>query len=243
MAEYDPAALVRSLRGKALRYVEKQSQIATSELVDNQEEQLRLEQLLEAHKPPLADDVAELHWLLRSAFRYPPLRYGSRFGSAQARGILYLSETHEALENELAFYAFKFFEGQATPPPGPLRRAFSVVRVQVQTAHAVDLNHLETSILRPLVDPDSWAQGQIFGDAAREQGVAVIRYPSARVAWPTALEHCNLAVMAPAAVHSNTRPTELGGYTSLTDASGVRLQGAGKATRYFDAADLAGGPF
>ena len=33
---------------RALRYVEKQSRIATSELVDNQAEQQRLEELLEA---------------------------------------------------------------------------------------------------------------------------------------------------------------------------------------------------
>lgn len=243
MAETPAVPPLSVLRTRALRYVEQQSQIASSELVDTEAEQLRLEELLEAHKPALTAELRRLHWLLRSAFRYPPLRYGSRFGTAQERGILYLSESRNALEHEMAFYTFKFFEAQATPPPNPLRRAFSVVRVQVRSDRAVDLKTLPSRKLRPLIDPNQWAHGQAFGRTAREAQVDVIRYPSARIAWPEALSHCNLAVMAPVAVQGNRRLSEVGAYTALTDASGVRLQGMDKATRYFKAEQLAGGPF
>lgn len=228
---------------RALRYVEKQSRIATSELVDNQAEQERLEELLEASKPPVPPKAQGLDWLLRSAFRYPPLRYGSRFGSATERGILYLSETRRALEAELAFYAFKFFEGMSEPPPHPLRRELTVITLRVRTQAGFDLGRLEDPALRPLVDSESWQASQRFGHGAREAGAAVIRYPSARVVWPAARAHRNLAVLAPEAVAGNGHPRASGSYVVLTDAEGVRLQGDLKPTRYVPAEQLRGGPF
>ena len=44
---------VRPLRGKLLRMVESQAQVATLQLVDNLAEQTLLEELLESSKPPL----------------------------------------------------------------------------------------------------------------------------------------------------------------------------------------------
>lgn len=232
-----------ALDRRALRYVEKQSRIATSELVDNQAEQQRLEEMLEASKPTVPSNAQGLDWLLRSAFRYPPLRYGSRFGSAAERGILYLSETRRALEAELAFYAFKFFEGMSEPPPRPLRRELTVIALRVRTQAGFDLGRLDDPALRPLVDPESWQASQHFGHRVREAGAAVIRYPSARVAWPAARAHRNLAVLAPEAVAGNGHPRASGSYVVLTDAEGVRLQGDLKPTRYVPAEQLRGGPF
>jgi hypothetical protein len=232
-----------ALDRRALRYVEKQSRIATSELVDSQAEQQRLEELLEASKPAVPRQAQGLDWLLRSAFRYPPLRYGSRFGSAAERGILYLSETRRALEAELAFYAFKFYEGMSEPPPRPLRRELTVITLRLRTQAGLDLGRLEDAVLRPLVDPESWRFSQRFGRCAREAGAAAIRYPSARIAWPAARMHRNLAVLAPEAVAGNGHPRASGSYLVLTDAEGVRLQGDMKPTRYVPAEQLRGGPF
>lgn len=228
---------------RALRYVEKQSRIATSELVDNEAEQQRLEELLEASKPAVPPGAQGLDWLLRSAFRYPPLRYGSRFGNAAERGILYLSETRRALEAELAFYAFKFFEGMSEPPPRPLRRELTVITLRVRTQAGLDLGRLREGELRPLVDPESWQASQRFGHRARAVGAAVIRYPSARVVWPAGRAHRNLAVLAPEAVAGNGHPRPSGSYVVLTDVDGVRLQGDMKPTRYVPAEQLRGGPF
>ena len=49
---------VRPLRGKLLRMVESQAQVATSQLVDNLAEQALLEDLLENSKPPLPEAAA-----------------------------------------------------------------------------------------------------------------------------------------------------------------------------------------
>ena len=126
-------------RRHVLRYVERQSLITTSELVDSQADQIRLEELLEASKPPLGD-AHGLHWLLRSPFRYPPLPHGSRFGARHERGIFYASETRTALEAEAAFYSFKFFQDMVEPPPSPIRRELTIIRVKLTTDHLVDLS-------------------------------------------------------------------------------------------------------
>lgn len=72
-------------RGRVLRYVERQSQITTSQLVDSQADQVRLEELLEGSKPPIGD-AQGLDWLMRSPFRYPrcPTAAGSVGGMSAA---------------------------------------------------------------------------------------------------------------------------------------------------------------
>ena len=242
---------VQPLKRKALRYVEKQSQIATSELVDSAEEQLLLEQLLEQTKPPVAEDLQGLHWLLRSAFRYPPLQYGSRFGTAHERGILYLSESHTALTSELAFYAYQYVAGMAVPPPNPVRRDLTVIEVAVRTSRSIDITTVYKAAQATLCDPTSWVQSQTFGREARAVATT-IRYPSARVTGnervsgnaeaPTPV-HANLAVLCPSAVQGNAHPVVRSGYTTLADAGGVRIQADWQPTQYFDAAQFAPAPF
>ena len=75
---------------EAHRMVEAQHRVATQKLVDDSAEQQILEELLERAKPPAPDDAPPgMHYLLRTPFRYPPLRHGSRFGSRAERGIFY----------------------------------------------------------------------------------------------------------------------------------------------------------
>jgi hypothetical protein len=150
-----------------LRYVEKQSLITTSDLVDRQADQVQLEALLEGSKPPTGDAHA-LHWLLRSPFRYPPLPYGSRFGRHLERGVFYASETRRALEAEAAFYSFKFFQDMVVPPPSPIRREFTVIRAKLSTDRLIDIaGHADVD---RLVDPQSWRHSQPFGTRARGRG-------------------------------------------------------------------------
>ncbi|OJT00371.1 hypothetical protein BEE62_09960, partial [Marinobacter nauticus] len=66
-----------SLQGQLFRVVESQEDIATTRIVDNMQEQARLEQLLDASKPPIPEQAGKLHYLLATPFRYPPLKYGS----------------------------------------------------------------------------------------------------------------------------------------------------------------------
>lgn len=63
-------------------------------LVDNSEEQDRLEQLLEDSKPPYPEDCAGLHYLLFTPFRYRPHKQGSRFRrEGQIEDVFYASES------------------------------------------------------------------------------------------------------------------------------------------------------
>ena len=62
------------------RIVETQEYAATMNLVDDLEEQELLEQLLDEVKPPYKKGTQKLHYLISTPFRYPPLKYGSRFG-------------------------------------------------------------------------------------------------------------------------------------------------------------------
>lgn len=67
---------IRPLQGRLVRLVESQEQVATLQLVDTLEEQALLEELLESSKPPVPADAEPLHYLLKTPFRYPPLRWG-----------------------------------------------------------------------------------------------------------------------------------------------------------------------
>jgi len=108
---------VRPLRGRLLRMVESHAQVATLQLVDNLAEQALLEELLESSKPPLPEAAEPLHYLLKTPFRYPPLRWGSRFGSVHEPSLFYAAQRLETAMAEAAYYRFVLWNGMATPPP------------------------------------------------------------------------------------------------------------------------------
>lgn len=106
-----------TLAGQLWRMVESQSQVATIELVDSLQEQAILEQLIEVSKPPRPESAENLHYLLATPFRYPPLRWGSRFGQRHEPSIFYGSLTAETVFAEAAYYRLLFWFGMADPPP------------------------------------------------------------------------------------------------------------------------------
>ena len=80
---------LRPLRGRFCRVVEAQFRNSTRKLVDSDAEQEALEALIDRAKDPVPPGFEDLHYLLYTPFRHPPLRNGSRFGTRQERGILY----------------------------------------------------------------------------------------------------------------------------------------------------------
>src|SRR3990167_11008373 len=78
-----------SLSTTAWQLVEAQHKIATRKLVDSLDEQAILEELIDTSKPPVPTLYLNLHPLLRTAFRYPPLKHGSRFGTFVENSIWY----------------------------------------------------------------------------------------------------------------------------------------------------------
>ena len=185
--------------GNCWRIVETQEVAATREITRNVEEQSRLEELLDASKPSIPDDCSGLSYLLMTPFRYPPLQYGSRFGSTWERGIFYGAAELETAFAEAAVYFWLFQQGPATL--GPLavirdqRTAFSV---RIVSAKALDLrSDYFSDQISSIMDPNSWVHSQQVGKQIRKTGADFFWYPSARTDVGT-----NVAVLNPDAFSS-----------------------------------------
>jgi len=164
------------------RVVETQEKAATRDITNNADEQSRLEELLDEVKPPVPSDCEGLSYLLKTPFRYPPLKHGSRFGTPFERGIYYASTELKTAFAESAVYFWLFQSGPVDL--GPL--------VQIKdhrTAMSVRLSshasiQLESADLLPyhtqIADPASWSFTQELGQLLRKLGVEFISYPSAR---------------------------------------------------------------
>jgi hypothetical protein len=170
---------IRPLVLDALRVVESQHQIATRKLVDTDAEQQVLEELIESVKPP---DLTRgrLHYLLFTPFRYPPLRYGSRFGTRAERGIWYGSETRSTAFAEVAYYRLLFLEGTKASLPA-VEIDLTAFRASIRTARGIDLSappfHAHVAVL---ASPSRYDATQALGNAMRKAGVEAFRYVSAR---------------------------------------------------------------
>src|SRR5690606_8663914 len=107
---------IRPIDGKLYRLVESQEQIATLGYVDTLDEQALLEQMLDQAKPVSQADCEPLHYLLKTPFRYPPLKWGSRFGRVHERSLFYGGKNIGAVLAESAFYRFVFWHSMDGTP-------------------------------------------------------------------------------------------------------------------------------
>jgi hypothetical protein len=185
---------IRRLELEPWRVVEAQHQVSTRKLVDSDDEQILLEQLIEGAKPARRTHGA-LHYLLFTPFRYPPLRYGSRFGTRAEPGIWYGSETLHTAFAEVAYYRLLFLEGTSAEL-GMVETSLTSFSVLLRAERGVDLTALPFSAYEAmLAAPDSYRATQSIGRAMRESGVEAARFTSARD-----LERgVNVAVFAPTA--------------------------------------------
>lgn len=174
-------------------------------IVDTLAEQERLEQLLEASKPPLPSECIELHYLLSTPFRYgAPYPRGSRFRRAGLTpGVFYASRTPATAVIEATFHRLLFFaDSPGTPWPGNAGE-FTAFSTRYRTTSGLDLT------APPLNrDRSRWSHStdyvscQQLADDARTVGVDVIRYASAREPGPPA--GVNIAILACRAFGSRT---------------------------------------
>src|SRR5262249_34377000 len=143
------------LAGTFRRVVEAQFINSTRKLVDSDEEQAELERLLDAHaKLPVPEGFEDLHFLLFTPFRHPPLRNGSRFGTRQERGILYGPRELPPAFAEVAYYRLLFLEGTAADL-GVVQVELTAFRFGVEARRGVDLTRppfakLEAEISSPI---------------------------------------------------------------------------------------------
>ena len=175
------AAAIEPVQGTAYRVVESQEEIATTRLVDNIPEQARLEELLERAKPARAKGTNDLHYLLATPFRYPPLKHGSRFGRAFERSLFYGAMTINTALAETAFYRFVFVGHVTEPFPKPLQTVHTVFGARVRSEHGVRLQAPEWQELhQDLTHPSSYTMTQKLGTEMRERGVCCFQFLSAR---------------------------------------------------------------
>ncbi|MEM1228933.1 MAG: RES family NAD+ phosphorylase [Pseudomonadota bacterium] len=190
------------LLGTLKRMVESQKQVATLPLVDSLDEHQVLETLLEDSKPALPDSLARLDYLLRSPWRYPPLPWGSRFGTRYEPGLFYGALSNAALFAETAFYRLVFLDGPRRPLAGRVTSQHTLFSARYRAEAGYDLTSAPFAEHQAvLTDPQHYTPCQALGTALRAAGAEAFIYRSARVAEREA-EGNNIALLTPAALRS-----------------------------------------
>lgn len=185
--------------GTLQRMVENQEQKVTVALVDGFYEHEILEGLLEDSKPDLRPGLARLDYLLRTPWRYPPLKWGSRFGRRFEPSLFYGALSREALFAEAAYYRLVFLEGMETPFRERVISQHTIFAARYQTDQGIDLTlspfarHAKVLRHKSLYGPC-----QQLGTELRERGITAISYFSARAMG----DELNIALFAPAALRS-----------------------------------------
>ena len=172
---------IKPLMAKIYRLVESQEQIATLSLVNNVYEQGVLEDLLESTKSPLPANTCSLHYLLTTPFRYPPLKYGSRFGTTFDQGIFYGSLNIPTALSETAYYRFVYILGPEIPYEHPISNQYSSFSVKVRSDNGIFLDQPPFSEYEAiLTSPSSYTETQLLGLNMRESEIEIFQYISAR---------------------------------------------------------------
>jgi hypothetical protein len=182
---WTPTALAsetRSWRGSGWRAVEAQHRVATLHLSGGRlEDQALLEGLLDQAKPRLPAAAQGLHWLLATPFRYWPPPGGSRFRRRTDPGVFYGAEARKTACAECGYWRLRFWldsEG--------LRGRSATVELTLFEFHAaseftLDLSRPPLARDRGLwIHPSDYGATQVLADRAREAGIDIIRYESAR---------------------------------------------------------------
>jgi len=170
------------LKGTLHRLVESQEQVATLSYVDTLGEQALLEEMLERSKPVYKEDLTAYHYLLSTPFRYPPLKWGSRFGAVHEPSLFYGGASVDITLAESAYYRFVFWNSMAgTPIKNQIRSEHSLFSIDYQSPHGVSLQQAPfDNYQHEIANPAQYTQSQQLGSAMRASGVEVFEYPSAR---------------------------------------------------------------
>ncbi len=160
--------------------MEAQHFASTRKLVGDASEQELLEDMLEDTKPRLPQAPAGLHYLLATAFRYPPLRHGSRLGTRHDGGIWYGALELSTAFAEVGYYRLLFLEGTAADL-GELEVELTAFSAHIASEHGVDATRgALAAYASQLSSKTTYDAAQTVGAAAREAGAEVILLRSAR---------------------------------------------------------------
>ncbi len=184
---WTPTALASEARrwaGSGWRAVEAQHQVATLRLArGNLDDQRLLEDILDTAKPPAASAAGDLHWLLATPFRYRPPVGGSRFRGRFDPGVFYGAQDRPTACAEAGYWRLRFFldsvglAGQSATVP------LTLFEFHAATDRALDLTTAAFADARAaLAHPADYAASQMLAGQARDVGIDLIRYGSARLA-------------------------------------------------------------
>jgi hypothetical protein len=160
------------------RVVEFQHILSSRDLVDSSKEHDLLEELLESSKPRIADTT---HYLIFTPFRYPPLKYGSRFGQVFEGSLWYGSLELKTAFYEVAYYRLKFFD-DSDANLGNVEIPMTAFKTHIKTEKGVDLTKApfrEHQI--KISSPASYEYSQPLGTEMRQSGVEAFLFMSARI--------------------------------------------------------------
>jgi len=171
---------IAPLQETAWRLIEAQHILATRKLVDSAAEQMILEEMIEAVKPALGRELIGLHPLLATPFRYPPLKYGSRFGTRSEPSLWYGSLQLTTAMTEKAFYQFNFVRASAADF-GMIEVALTAFATTIQAHHGIDLRKPPFAKHTPTISsPSHYHTSQQLGRAMRQADIDAFCYQSAR---------------------------------------------------------------
>ncbi|OAZ91432.1 RES family NAD+ phosphorylase [Halomonas sp. G11] len=173
---------IEPVSGTLYRLVESQEQVATLSYVDTLEEQDLLEALLETAKPPYPQQERDLHYLLKTPFRYPPLKWGSRFSRTFEPSIFYGGKSIATTLAESAFYRLVFwYSMEGKPVAESLRTEHTLFSVDYAAKLGVRL-HAGRFVehLVELKHPVDYTLCQQLGSAMRRASVEAFEFASAR---------------------------------------------------------------
>lgn len=244
----EPARRIKSscqrLLGRLYRIVESQEEVATRSLVDSLQKQQVLEDLLEWSKPPRLPGSEQLHYLLATPFRYPPLPWGSRFGGITEPGIFYGSKTTSTVLTEAAYYRLLFFHDMDPAPSRPITSYHNIFSAKYRADPGIRLQAVAWEKDWPaLAHPAKYRYCQQLGRQLREAGVAGVESPSARALQaglvqlpPGNSEGINVALFEPRALlrRPPTQEADVTAETSYGEVAFLVKSGDRTETRAFD---------
>lgn len=187
--------------GTLKRIVENQEQKVTLGLTDSLAEHEVLEELLEGSKPDINTHprIRKFDYLLRTPWRYPPLKWGSRFGRRFEPSIFYGALSRIALFSEAAYYRLLFVYGMETPFADRVISQFTVFEAMYETNSGMDLTEApfvrHAAVLR---HKSEYLPCQELGSVLREQSIEAASYWSARADG----DELNIALFSPDALRS-----------------------------------------
>ncbi|HHF7349974.1 TPA: RES family NAD+ phosphorylase [Legionella feeleii] len=171
----------REIRVYPWRVVEAQHISSSRDLVDSREEHDLLEELLEESKPPIAD---KRHYLIFTPFRYPPLKYGSRFGRQYEPSLWYGSIDLQTAFAEVAYYRLKFFEDTEANLEY-IEIPMTAFKAYIKTKKGIDLTKAPfNEYQNQISSKNSYEYSQPLGTHMREAGIEAFLFESARAKQP-----------------------------------------------------------